>query len=356
MEEALTVQTNIEQSSKQIGAPKKEPIIGVEILRFYMALMVVCAHLGGTLLLKWAGIFYIFQPFHVPTFMLLSFLLCAKYFLAPTKKLVIKRLLRILIPFVTWGILSYFLSLILWPVSFLTLLNQLFTGYPLNNALWYLATTLWICLLFWLIKLLTPNNKIFIIVISILSLCCIVLQYTGLNYFFFNGLPYNIKFTIGRSFEMIPYATLGIVLSLTLPYLNKLNHKSHLIMFLGSIILMSIIIVFRNYVITYRPKGFDFPGASLIVVASLLVLSAYTNPINLIKNEKFRTIIKWLTSFTLGIYCMHVVIGRFVEWLFIAINWETYTTLMAVTTYLICYLISFLIYLVPNKYVRQTIS
>lgn len=354
MEEVLDNQA-VEE--KQISEPeKKEPIVGVQILRFYMAFMVVAAHLGGTLLLKWAGVFYVFQPFHVPTFMLLSFLLCGKYFLTPTKELVRKRLLRIIIPFVIWGIISYFLSLILCPVSFSALINQLFTGFPLNNALWYLASTLWICILFWIFRLLTKNKYAFIIVILAISLFCIVSQYTGLNYALFDGLPYNIKFTVGRSFEMIPYATIGILLSMVVPYLEKLDKKYHLIMFFGSGILLAGLVILRSFVIKYRPRGFDFPGVSLIIGACLLVLTAFTNPLNFIANKPFKSIIKWITSFTLGIFCMHTVMGRFVEWFFIRVNWATYTTLMAIVTYVICYLISFLIYLIPNKYVKQTVN
>ena len=352
MEEVLDNQVVVEEEKPE----KKEPLVGVQILRFYMAFMVVSAHLGGALLLKWAGLFYAFQPFHVPTFMLLSFLLCGRYFLEPTKELVRKRLLRIIIPFVTWGILAFFLNLILWSVSFSALINQLFTGFPLNNPLWYLATTLWICIFFWIFRLLTKNKWAFIIVISAISIFCIVSQYTGLNYALFNGLPYNIKFTVGRSFEMIPYATIGILLSMVLPYLNKLNKKWHLIMFLGAGVLLTGLILLRSFVIPYRPKGFDFPGVSLIIGASLLVLTAFTNPLNFIINKTFRSIVKWITSFTLGIYCMHVVVGLFVEWFFIKVNWETYTTLMALLTYVICYIISFLIWLIPNKYVRQTVS
>ena len=354
MEEVLDNQ--VVEEKPIVEQEKKEPIVGVQFLRFYMAFMVVAAHLGGTLLLKWAGLFYIFQPFHVPTFMFLSFLLCGRYFLAPTKKLVRKRLLRIIIPFITWGIVAFFLNLILWSVSFSALINQLFTGFPLNNPLWYLASTLWICILFWIFRLLTKNKWAFIIVISAISVFCIVSQYTGLNYSLFNGLPYNIKFTVGRSFEMIPYATIGILLSMVVPYLEKLDKKWHIIMFVGAGILLAGLIVLRSYVIPYRPKGFDFPGVSLIIGACLLVLTAFTNPLNLIANKVFKSIIKWITSFTLGIYCMHVVIGLFVEWFFLRMHWETYTTLMALVTYVICYIMSLLIWLIPNKYVKQIVS
>ena len=245
--------------------------------------------------------------------------------------------------------------MILWPISFTTLLNQLLTGYPLNNALWYLAVMLWICILFWIIKAFA-NRNVFLIVITGISIGCIVSQYTGLNYYLFNGLHDNVKYTIGRFFEMIPYATIGILLSTLAPYLDKLENKYRLIMFFGSGLLMAGIIAIRTYLVQYHVKGFDYAGAYLIVIAVLLVLTAYTNPINSVQNETFRCVIKWITSFTLGIFCMHIVIGRFVEWAFAKFNWPTYTTIMVVVSYLICYLISFLIWLIPNKYAKQIVD
>ena len=73
MEEVLMNDTRQELSLPHNEPIERRPIVGVQILRFYMAFLVVSTHLGGKLLLKWAGIFYIFQPFHVPVFMLLSF-------------------------------------------------------------------------------------------------------------------------------------------------------------------------------------------------------------------------------------------------------------------------------------------
>ena len=119
---------------------------------------------------------------------------------------------------------------------------------------------------------------------------------------------------------------------------------------------MSAIIAIRNLFITYRPKGFDYTGAYLIIVALLLVLTAYTNPINQIQNERFRCIVTRVTSFTLGVYCMHIVIGRFVEWVFVALHWQTYTVIMVLVTCVICYFVSFLISLIPNKYFRQAVN
>jgi len=355
MEAIIKDQTEAAECCTTIEPQANKSIIGVQILRYYMAFMVVSTHVGGSLVLKGAGIFYIFQPFHVPVFMLLSFLLCGRCFLAPTKALITKRTLRIIIPFVFWGIASYLLCLILWPISFPTLLNQLITGYPLNNALWYLATMLWICILFWILRSFT-SKRVFLIIISALSVACIISQYTGLNYSLFNNLPYNIKFTIGRTFEMIPYATIGILLSTIAPFLYRLNKKQHVIIFLSSGAFMAIIIAIRTLCVSYRPKGFDYAGAYLIIIAVLLVISAYTNPINFVQNRKFRNFVKWITSFTLGIFCMHIVIGRFIEWAFIALHLVTYNSLMAVTTYISCYIISFLIWLIPNKYTRQTIA
>ena len=69
MEEVINNQIELDQNSIVNERPKNQSIIGVQLLRFYMAFLVVSTHLGGKLLLKWAGIFYVFQPFHVPVIM-----------------------------------------------------------------------------------------------------------------------------------------------------------------------------------------------------------------------------------------------------------------------------------------------
>ena len=333
----------------------KRLIPGVEILRFYMCFMVVCTHFGGVALTKVTALFYIFQPYHVAVFMLLSFILCGHYFLEPNKELIIKRVLRLLIPFVAWGILSYLFALCFWKLDISVLGWQLIGGHSINLSLWFLITALIISLLFWLIRLI-PNNKIFIAIILLLGVISFVLQYTGLNYKMFSGLPYELEYPLGRIFEMIPYASLGVLLSIFVPKIINLNFKSQLIIFASAVLGLVVYCVLNYFVDFYDPNGFDYPGIPMVFVAFLLVATAFTNPINFVSNEKVLNAIKWATSFTMGVFCMHVIFGRFIEYIFVSFNWPIHNVLVALTTYLVCYLVGFCINLIPCKYTKMLVN
>ena len=320
-----------------------------------MCFLVVCTHLQVSPSFELGGLFYTFQAYHVPVFMLLSFVLCGKYFLEPTKERIFKRTLRLLIPFVVWGIVSYLALLVLWKMSFTALLWQLFTGLPVNVSLWYLIILFWISLLFWIIRILS-NKRVFLIVITAIAVFCIVSQYTGLNMFVFSNAHYNIQKSFGRIMEMIPLAVVGIWMSLLVPYLNKLDRKMHVIIFISSLILLSLLCFLKWKFDIDKFPGQDYNGALLIVVASLLVVTAFTNPLNFIKNKTFANVMNWVGKYTMGIFCIHIVLGIYIEWLFGYISWPTQSILIALVVYLLSYLICFLISLVPNKYVKMLVD
>lgn len=333
----------------------KRLIPGVEILRFYMCFMVVCTHFGGQALSKVTSAFYIFQSYHVAVFMLLSFILCGHYFLEPNKELIVKRILRILIPFVVWGILSYLLALVFWKLDISVLGWQLLGGHSINTALWFLITALIISCLFWLIRLI-PSKKVFITIIILLGIVSFVFQYTGLNYKMFSEIRYELEYPLGRIFEMIPYASLGVVLSLFVPKIVNLKFKLQLIIFLDVALCLVAFCVLNYYLKFEGPQGFDYSGIPMFFAAFLLVTTAFTNPINFVTNDKVLNVVKWVTSFTMGVFCMHVIFGRFVEYIFVSLNWPVHNVLVALTTYIVCYLIAFCIHLIPCKYTRMAVN
>ena len=332
----------------------KNRIIGVELLRFYMCFMVVFSHFGGKASLPGGFLFYLFIGFHVPVFMLLSFFFCSKYFLEPTKQSVVSRLLRLIIPFFFWGILGFLLALPFYDLSIKVLGMQVLLGFPIHSPMWYLAVTIWISLLYWLIRILT-NKKWFIIIISALAVFAIVAQYTGLNYLMFKDVAYEMRIPFGRILEMIPYASIGILLSLLIPTFREQTNKLKTIIFCVSLVLLALLVVGEYFLFKDTTAGFDYPGAYKIVMAFLLVISALTNPLNIIENERFRLIIKWVTSFTLGIYCLHYILGWYIEYLFVSWGLPTGTILICVPIYLISYLICYLISLIPCKYTKMLV-
>ncbi|MBQ7602814.1 MAG: acyltransferase [Clostridia bacterium] len=332
-------------------------LLGVEILRFYMAFMVVATHFGGHLVCPAESVLYIFEGFHVAVFMLLSFMLCGKYFLEPTKALVTKRVVRIVFPLVVWGIIGFLVSLCFYPdLSFETLCWQLCTGHTgVNSPLWFLAVMLWISLLFWIIRLICCNKKPFLIVIVVLAVVCIVLQYTGLNYAMFGGLPYELKYPLGRLIEMIPYASVGVCFSMLLPLIKVCGNKKQTIIFVVATLLVGLCVFLHYFYGDTAVPGFGYNGAYMLVVAFLLTAIACTIPLNFIKNQTFNNIIVWLCSFTMGVFCMHAFVGRVIEQLFVQLGFETNTIVICLAIYVVCYIVSLLIYFIPSKYTKMLV-
>ncbi len=333
----------------------KTYLVGIGILRFYLALMVIYHHFGGEPLLKPLGLFYLFAGFHVPTFMLLSFTLCGSYFLEPTKEKVLKRVLRIVIPFLVWGVVAFLALLVFWKMDFTTLLWQLGTGIGVNSSLWYLYISLIISALFWLIRAIS-NKKVFLVVITLLAVVCLVFQYTGLNTYVFSNTPYQIQNSLGRLCEMIPYASLGIGFSIFLPKLKNISKSTTAIIFVITFTMLIVLAIFASTFYKIEPNGYGYSGLYDVLMGFGLVVTAFTNPLNFIENERFKNITKVFTSFTLGIYAMNSFMGLFVEYFFNNLGWATKNIFVVVVTYLVSYLICFLINLIPNKYTKMTVN
>lgn len=335
--------------------PLSPSYIGIQILRVYMCFLVISTHINSSPLFHLGGLFYTFQAYHVPVFMLLSFVLCGKYFLDPSKEGIVKRTLRLLIPFVVWGIVSFLFELILYRMDITTLLWQLSTGLPVNVSLWYLIILFWISIVFWTIRMIS-NKKVFLIIITALAVFCIVSQYTGLNLLIFSNAHYNIQKSFGRMAEMIPLSVVGIWISLLVPYINKLEKKHHVIIFVSSLVVLSLLTFLKWKFDIDHFRGQDYNGLLLIGVSLLLVLTAFTNPLNFIKNEKFCCVIKWMSKYTMGIFCIHIVLGLFLEWGMGYISGPTHNFFFALILYALSYLVSFFISLIPNKYTKMLVE
>ena len=224
-----------------------------------------------------------------------------------------------------------------------------------NKPLWYLLILLVICLLFWLLRLIL-NKNIFICLLIALLCGSIVLQYTGCNYALFENAPSIVSISFGRLFEMLPYACGGLLGSLYLPKLLELSKKSKVIIFIVALLLAVLLYVIYRTVEIYEPDGYGYQGMYLLLGAILLVLSAFTNPINFVKNEKVLKTIKVTTSFTLGVFCIHSFLGLYTVF-GLTICWFNISNFLAcLVIYLVCYLVCFLIYLIPCKYTKLLVE
>ena len=329
---------------------------GVAILRFYLAFMVVCFHFGGKAIIPVGWLFYFFQAFHVSSFIFLSFVLCGNYFFNPTKEGILKRIIRIIFPLVFWGTIAWLLYIPLFGVIIPSTVPNILLFFVLcNNSLWFLLILLVISILLWLLRLI-PSKKVFIGILIGLFVLSILLQYLGWNYELFSNSPPIIKLSFGRLFEMLPYACGGLLFSLFLPKLLDYSKKNKIIIFIISLLLLIIIQVIYLQIGFYNPDGYGYQGLYLLLGGLLLVLSSFVNPINFVKNAKALSIIKVITSFTLGIFCIHSIVGLYIELAWVQWGFEAHNFLVSLLIYLVSYVVCFLIYLIPCKYTKLLVE
>ena len=174
----------------------------------------------------------------------------------------------------------------------------------------------------------------FNLILIIICIFCYFMQYSGKNYYFF--LKYNrLKMNIGEIVEMIPFAINGIICS-------ENNIIDKCIRFREKTLIICIFII---YIIFYnelfiKPKGFLYPGIMLNFGAFLLFCFFGTFPFELIKTKKIIFIIKLSTSFTGGIYYLHMVIFRYLKNQIKYIIKRSYKGCIFI--YFLCYFICFI--------------
>jgi len=231
-----------------------------ELLRSILSFWVVIIHCY-----RYA---YIFEKglFPVPTFMIMSFYF---YYNVLKNKVIIKikqRFQRILIPYIIWPILLFIFNNSLFKISKFSLyykkllLNdlvvQLIIGRKYHLIFYYQFILIFLTILLTSISFLF--NKSFIYIFQMLLIVAYIFQYSYLNLYIFKGYSYNIKYSLGNIFELLPFAIMGITLH-HLDIIKKLKQfKCLTIIYIGIIIFLIL-----KYDIFVRIKGFFYPGVLL---------------------------------------------------------------------------------------------
>ncbi len=334
---------------------------GILFFRLLLTLAVILNHFWEV---ENPGIFrplYLLRSCAVPAFMLLSFFLTEKTITNPSFKSMKKRIIRLATPFFVWGGVSWLALFLAEKVlktdmidGFNALLWQLLTGhgYHVNAPLWYMAVLIWLTVLYSLIFML-PNKRTSFVLIQGIAVAALILQYTGLNYTMFEDMPFETKYPFGRVAEMIPYATLGYDTAHCKIYdWLKKNKLRETITLWTSLAIVVILLLFGN---TSDLAGFGYNGIYRMAISVSLFTFFYLLPIEEI-SEHTEKVIKALTAHTLGIYCMHYLVGNVLnlglEYLHININ----QIIFCIVLYVICYIIAMIISRIPNRFTKQLVD
>ena len=329
----------------------KQYNLGLCLIRMLMCYVVILCHFGNSKDAHGiASIFFLLKSEAVPVFMLLSFSLTKKIYTNKDKYQFIYRMKRLVYPQIGWTVI-YFVFYVLADlilkmdksISITQFFWQLTTGHcpQLNPTMWYQVVMIILTIGFWCIFYFCTMKQA-IVSIIVLAGVSLILQYSSINYLLFGDLRYELT-PLGRIAEMIPYATLGFILG---HCEIKKNWKKILCFAIGLIVLSLFI---------PDIQGFGYSGILRLGVALMLIMVFYLLPLDrmVVTHKK---IILLLSKYTLGIYCMHKLVGIILDNIMNRYNIEINSCILCLIIYIICYCIAIVMAKIPIKICRDIVE
>ncbi len=272
---------------EQSGKRDSSFFLGMEFLRLWGAMAVVWLHYGP---FRMPGV-----TFAVPCFVVMSFFLSWKMIDDKDSIRLLKRIQGLVIPFFSWGCISYLIAILIGNSAGLApLLWQLCLGHATCTPLYYLFdVTVIMTFIFVLRKCLV--RWAFCIAVALLVVICLFMQYSGLNHFIFGRLPFEASYPLGRIAELFPHAVMGC----TLASINRKGWRSAII---GIILVGAGLLMVSPFRV---PLQFGYAGLAPLFVASGLVsiVTAWT------VTPGIFSWVRTLSSTTAGIYYIHCTVG-----------------------------------------------
>jgi fucose 4-O-acetylase-like acetyltransferase len=304
--------------------------IGLGILRAFLSFLIVMSHCYDptNAVGYWKLAFYKTEGcyYHVRTFFILSLYFWYNTLVSSDISKKIRRLERLLIPYIIWPLIVFFLNkylLLLIKVNnrrnltFQDLKSQLLFGHNFLIPFWFQWNLIFISILFALIIIIFRRNYNFILLL--LGIASFILQYNGKNVLYFNnGFNYFKSYTLGRIIESIPFAVTGFLIASfqVLTLLKKCRIKV-------IIVCCSIIYLLVNFQIFSDIKGFGNPGFKMYFLSICIFIIFSMFPSEKIQNKRVINIIRKITNYTAGVYFMHIPVYEYTEMYIISIQRRT---------------------------------
>ena len=287
--------------------------IWISLLRVFMCFVVIQIHFQTINVTDMQIFIHRFDDMAVPCFMFISFYYMGKALLNSDIDKFKSRLIRLYVPVLFWNtfyfIVKNIISITIYGEVYRNL-RMLFISFfcsnfdGLANQLWFLIVqileliTLFIILQFGK----TTNKKI--ILLCLLLIITFVYEYWGIFYEFFAYGQYETRYTLGRSMECMPFAICGVLF-----YWLKDVKKSKLI-YAIPVVAFPVAYVFKHHGPDVSSWTWGYGGFYIFFFTITICSLVFCLP-NL-KIEKLKPVniaINWLGSLTMGIYCLHLIIG-----------------------------------------------
>lgn len=304
-----------------------ETNLGICLGRILFSFLVVCCHCfsagpGETVIKPIRGM-------AVPFFFIVSFVFSAKSISNNSgMSLQIRdRLLRIYRPFWFWGIVlaPFYAATILFPWSgqngFSTVTAgialQLLFGHVYDHPLWFLFLLGLFQGVFILVAKTNRSKQSTLCLLGTLLAISYFLQYSGINDWAWGRFPFSVKYPFGRIAECIPFAVAGVTLN-KWRIVDKISSSRFICPFLLFLAILS-------WPLPIAPvpdfPGFEYAGLYKARVGAAAALFFFALPLSKLP-QRLKAAIKFVSSFSLGVYCVHVPVGFALELLYTSIGFQ----------------------------------
>jgi peptidoglycan/LPS O-acetylase OafA/YrhL len=211
-----------------------------------------------------------------------------------SKKNLILRIKRLIVPLVFWSIIGFTIHPM--QVNLTNIAIQLFTGHVVNTPLYFLVLLVWYTIMVWIMDDLDRSWKISGYLIILIS--AFYLEYSGINFKIFYPMISVFEKSYGRFVELIKYVPLGLLFS----YIYKKMDKKYLIF----ISILFFILFFLSLNLN-QPKDFHYSGLRLFFIVSA-VFSLVLWLSQFIVKRNISLMISFIGKYSFGVYLSHYLI------------------------------------------------
>lgn len=229
------------------------------------------------------------------------------------------RLERLAIPYFCWPIFIWSLNNILFllfqksifgfGIPFIKLKEQLIIGRIFLVHFWFLFNLLFFTIIFFILSLIFKLNC-FLKIIEYIAILSYVLQYSKYNYFFFDRYKECVSHSLGHFVESFPIAITAFILKYSDILVNLLDYRNIVIFYC---------IIFNYFIYHYDiftnieifGKKYNYNGFDKNLFAFFSFIGFYLIPFDKFQYNYIIKIIKLISNYTQGIYCLHPIIISF---------------------------------------------
>ncbi|MCR5097714.1 MAG: acyltransferase [Lachnospiraceae bacterium] len=339
---------------------RREINYGICMMRLIYGVLIVCFHFHAS----WdyyPGPYIFLREMPVAIFLLIAFYLGEPVLVGDNREKKLARMKRLFVPYLFWGVISWIFNLVM------EIILNLEDRVTLSDLFWQVATGcvekvnppmyfLWLAMLFTLFFIIlfkVMDMRVVAVLLMIASFVCLWIEYDGRATIFFRTLRYEIMYSAGRIYELIPFAIFGIVIAMTHLVDQLKKHRALWCILLT--IVVPILLYFRDPLFPRTEQTLAFSGSALFVVSPIIFLWMMILPFEKLP-KVVKRFIETLSSYSMGVISIHWPLGMFINMAYKNLTGTEKTLTMCFIIYLVSWIISFLIGLIPGKLSKMLVK